>query len=378
MLARLDMTCTRGYRAWLAVTVLAGLLAPMAAAQGFSTRDIKFTGAMPPMALDNKNVIGNYGLRGLVVWLYGVFAAILVPSKDPTQVFKENKAELDSKEYGGLLFSLVKRNVILIIVMLLSFVLCLAMPVAAVASIAFHRLCYCCKYWTTAEPSETTLQMRSRKKWTDAFVVFTALMSFNTFGALVTYTHFSRASSGIVEQTNFLGSALPTIVERLFKISKATFSWQELNVLADTNTNEFKTAMVSRADVCAGEVVSNIESTISKDPLLKFLSTTGQRLKTIQVELDAINSSMNGPKLSGVLAKTGRASAALREASTLSKGTMPQLKDTADQLDFSSQLAMPQPVKDLQDKMKQGDLQSELSKIPTPDNLDKEVKGLMG
>ncbi|KAL1455773.1 hypothetical protein MTO96_043633, partial [Rhipicephalus appendiculatus] len=129
---------------------------------------------------------------------------------------------------------------------------------------------------------------------------------------------------------------------------------------------------------CAGEVVSNIESTISKDPLLKFLSTTGQRLKTIQVELDAINSSMNGPKLSGVLAKTGRASTALREASTLSKGTMPQLKDTADQLDFSSQLAMPQPVKDLQDKMKRGDLQSELSKIPTPENLDKEVKGLMG
>ncbi|KAL3227598.1 hypothetical protein MRX96_048703 [Rhipicephalus microplus] len=70
------------------------------------------------------------------------------------------------------------RNVILVLIMLLSFVLCVAMPVVAVASICFHRLCYCCKPWTTTEhDSETTPEIRSRKKWTGAFGLLTGLMS---------------------------------------------------------------------------------------------------------------------------------------------------------------------------------------------------------
>ncbi|XP_037521745.1 uncharacterized protein LOC119399002 [Rhipicephalus sanguineus] len=124
------------------------------------------------------------------------------------EILKEKKAELDSEQYGGVLFSLVKRNAIVVLIMLLSFVLCVALPLVAVAFIAFHRMCSCCKSWAMTEHSETVPEMRSRKKWTDAFYVLTVLMSVMTLGALVTCSHSSRASNGIVHQSHFLSSAL--------------------------------------------------------------------------------------------------------------------------------------------------------------------------
>ncbi|KAH6942862.1 hypothetical protein HPB50_011349 [Hyalomma asiaticum] len=194
--SRTAMASIRGSRARLTVAVLAGLLAPVAAAQGLTctgARDIKFTGALEPLHLDTDHVIGNYGLRGLVVWLHGVFGAIVLPSNDPTEVLKEKRAELASQQYADVLWGLVRRNVIVVLVILVSLVLCVVLPLVAIVSIAFHRVCSCCKSWTS-EYSETVLESRTRKKGTNVFYVLTVLMSFMTLGAIATKTHLSRAS----------------------------------------------------------------------------------------------------------------------------------------------------------------------------------------
>ncbi|XP_075559502.1 uncharacterized protein LOC142591011 [Dermacentor variabilis] len=176
------MTFIHGAQARLAVTlpVLAGLLAPIAAAQGLScagASSIKFTGALAPLTLGSDHVIGNKGLRGLIVWIHGVFGAILVPSEDPMTVLKTKRAELQSGEYGAVVWSLVRQNVLVFLLILMSLSMCVVLPVVATAAIACHRVCWCCNFWQRPGGYESVLETKSRKRWTYVFYVVVVIMS---------------------------------------------------------------------------------------------------------------------------------------------------------------------------------------------------------
>ncbi|XP_054925684.1 uncharacterized protein [Dermacentor andersoni] len=135
-------------------------------------------------------------------------------------------------------------------------------------------MCRCvCGLCGGGSEQETKDDLGKRNTWGCVFTILYMLLMFLLVGAIFCVNHLPAAISSLQDHAKFLADNAPQIL------------WKPVNdtdVLVNTNSDEFQTAVSARLKACAIDVGVAMDQGLTSSPLLKIVNTTAQYLQAVE------------------------------------------------------------------------------------------------
>ncbi|XP_070379783.1 uncharacterized protein [Dermacentor albipictus] len=208
--------------------------------------------------------IESFGIRNLIVWMQKHFAALVMPEPSiPADLPPAN----DTVPF---VLSLVTATNGLFAVVLVGAILAVLVPVMGLLVLMCRCVCGLCGGGSEQESKD---DLGKRNTWGCMFTVLYMPLMLLLISAIFCVNHLPAAISSLQDHAKFVADNAPRIL------------WKPLNdtdVLVNTNSDEFQTAISARLKACAIDVGVAMDQGLTSSPLLKFVNTTAQYLQAVE------------------------------------------------------------------------------------------------